>query len=228
METEREKYNIVDTSAIRKMAFPEYYLTVDGFASTLNASDIFNANRPPFVPGGDTFLQHLAVMKELGVGAERGDSLLREQRQNERNRADLNMDASISYMKIIAIHKQDPSILYTLGLPFKDTLRNNTSHKSVIPEAIPIEAEVKTLKGESGAIAISCTHVRNGGPYLVNLCQGKPVSEDSWYNPGGHYSSCKEIVLRSLQRASEYYARVRTDGPNGPGPWSNVVSIVVI
>lgn len=224
---EAEKYNIVDIPAIRKMAFPEYYSTLDGFATGLNANDAYNAGRPAFVPGGDTFTQHLTVMKELGVGAERGDSLLKEQRLNERYRADLNMDASISYMKIIAIHKQDPSILYTLGLPFKDTFRNNTARKSVIPEAVPIEAEAKNLKGESGGIVISCIHVRNGGPYLVNLCQGKPQSEESWYNPGGHYSSCKEIALRGLQRANEYYARVRTDGPNGPGPWSNVVSIVI-
>lgn len=223
-----DKYNIVDTPAIRKMEFPEYYQTVEGFSSVLNASEIYNANRPAVVPGGDTYRQHLTVMKDLGIGADRGDSLMKEQRQNERNRTDLNMDASISYMKILAINKQNPSILYTMGLPVIDTVRKNTSHKYILPEAIPIHAEVKHLKGENGSIVVQCTHVRSGGPYLVNLCQGKPESEGSWYNPGGHYKSCKEIVLRGLLRASELYIRVRTDGPNGPGPWSNVVSIIVL
>ena len=151
------------------MGFPEYYLTVDGLASALDANGAYNDNRPDSVPGGDMYRQHLTTMKDLGVGADRGDSLLKEQRQNERNLTDLKIDSSISYMKILAIHKQDPSILYTMGLPLKDLLRNSNARKPILPEAIPIEVEAKNLKGESGGIVLQCTHVRNGGPYLINL-----------------------------------------------------------
>jgi hypothetical protein len=219
-----EAYHAIETN-FRKQSFPEYYTTLYGFAERLDANDLYNTNRPGHIPTGETFREHVTTMKELGTGAERGDSLLKEKRQTIRDLSELDMDASVSYIRTIAINKKDPSILYTLGLPPKDTQRpRRTSTK----QEVEIRAAVKHLKGTAGAIVIEGTHVRGGGPYLINLCKGEPVSEESWYNPGGHYSTCRWIVVKGLEPANRYYVRMRTDGPEGPGPWSQTVSIIVL
>lgn len=219
-----DEYYTVE-SILRKQSFPEYYQTLDAFADALDANELYNANRPDHIPAGERFREHKAIMKELGVGADRGDSLLKEQRQAAREQAELDMDASICYQRTIAINRKDPTILQTLRLPLKDNQPKSSRRGSPHTE---IHLEVKHLKGEPGAIVIVGSHLRNGGPYLINLCKGEPVSEENWYNPGGHYKSCGKIIIRNLESANRYYIRMRTDGPEGPGQWSQPVSIVVL
>ena len=225
-----EEYDVVET-LFRKQNFQEYYMTLYGLADGLEANELYNFNRPGHIPAGERFREHVTVMKELGVGADRGDILLKERRQAARELSEIDMDASVSYMRTIAINRRDPTILHKLGLPFKSD-RHKNSRSCVPPQTQEQEQEIllvlKHAKGESGAIVVWGSHIRNGGPYLINLCKGEPVSEESWYNPGGHYNSCRKIVLRALEPANTYYVRMRTDGPEGPGQWSKPVSIIVL
>jgi hypothetical protein len=221
-----EEYHSIET-LFRRQSFSEYYLTLHEFANVLDGNDLYNANRPPPVPDGDRFRGHVVSMKQLGVGADRGDILLKEQRQAVRNLSEIDMDASISYLRILAIDRKDPTVLHTLGLPLKDS-HHKVPRRLPSPQEIEIRLAVKHCKGESGAIVVEGTHVRNGGPYMINLCKGEPTSEESWYNPGGHYQSCSRVVLKNLEPANRYYIRMRIDGPTGPGSWSNVVSIIVL
>ncbi|HBG06494.1 MAG: hypothetical protein A2075_17195 [Geobacteraceae bacterium GWC2_58_44] len=161
------------------------------------------------------------------MGADRGDSLLKGQRQAVRDLSEIDMEASVSYLRILAIDKKDPTVLHAIGLPLKDN-HQKVNRRLQSPQAIEIHLTVKHLKGESGAIVVEGTHVRNGGPYMINLCKGEPTSEESWYNPGGHYKTCSRIVLKNLEPANRYYIRMRNDGPTGPDPWSQAVSIIVL
>jgi hypothetical protein len=222
-----DDYYEVET-IFRKQTYPEYYLTLHAFADALDAHEDFNANRPECVPGGAKFREHVAIMKELGVGADRGDSLLKEQRQAAREHSELDMDASVSYARILAIEKKDPTILHTLSLPLKESHPKSVRRLQAQQQSAEIHVSVKHLKGVSGAIVIEAVHVRNGGPYQVQLCKGEPTSEENWENLTGHYKSCSKIILRNLEPANRYYVRMRTDGPEGPGPWSHAVSIIVI
>jgi hypothetical protein len=221
-----EEYHALET-LFRKQSFSAYYLILHEFADALDASDLYNTNRPAAVPAGDKFRGYVTTMKELGVGADRGDSLLKAKRQEVRDLSEIDMDASVGYLRILAIDKKDPTVLQALGLPLKDTNHQKSARK---PPTHPTEIHlsVKHLKGESGAIVIEGSHIRNGGPYLINLCKGEPTSEESWYNPGGHYQTCSKIIQRGLEPANRYYIRMRTDGPEGPGPWSQTVSIIVL
>lgn len=221
-----EEYDVVET-LFRKQNFPEYYMTLSGLADGLEANELYNANRPGHVPAGARFREHVSTMKDLGAGADRGDFLLKEQRQAVRELSEIDMDASVSYMRTIAIDKRDPTILHTLGLPLKAN-HQKSFRRGVSAQATEIHLELKHLKGESGVIIVMGSHVRNGGPYLINLCKGEPISEESWYNPGGHHNSCRRIVLRGLEPANKYYVRMRTDRPDGPGHWSQPVSIIVL
>jgi hypothetical protein len=221
-----DDYHVVET-IFRRQSFSTYYATLHEFADALDANELYNANRPNSVPAGEKFREHVTSMKELGLGAERGDSLLKAKRQAVRDLSEMDMDASVGYLRILAIERKDPSLLRVLGLPLKDN-HQKSARKLPAPQAVEIHLSVKHLKGDSGAIIIEGSHVRNGGPYLINLCKGEPTSEEDWYNPGGHYQSCSKIIIKGLEPANRYYIRMRTDGPDGPGPWSQFVSIIVL
>jgi hypothetical protein len=221
-----EDYHSVET-IFRRQGFHEYYLTLHDFADALDANELYNTNRPASVPAGEKFRGHVAAMKELGVGADRGDSLLKGQRQAVRDLSEIDMDAAVSYLRILAIDQKDPAVLHASGLPLKDNPQK-AARKVQSPQLAEIHLTVKHLKGESGGIVVEGIHVRNGGPYTINLCKGEPVSEESWYNPGGHYKSCSRTVFKNLEPANRYYIRMRNDGPTGPGPWSQAVSIIVL
>jgi hypothetical protein len=215
---------------LRKQSYPQYYQTLDDFADALDTIVMFNVNRPEHVFGGGRFREHKATMKELGIGADRGDMLLKEQRQAARDLSELDIDAAVSYVRTIAIFKREPAMLQTLHLPMKMIKMPRKGGATI--QKSEIRLDLKHVKGLSGAImvmgALIGGHGGRGGPFLVNLCKGEPVSEDSWYNPGGHYTSCGKIILKDLEPANKYYVRMRTDGPEGPGPWSQVVSIIVL
>jgi hypothetical protein len=221
-----EEYDIVET-LFRRQSFPEYYRTLHDLADDLDANELYNTNRPGHVPAGSRFREHVATMKELGTGADRGDTLLRERRQAVRELSEIDLDASVSYMRTIAIDRRDPTILHDLNLPLK-TNHQKSPRRGVSAQAAEIHLELRHPKNESGAIIVLGSHVRNGGPHLINICKGEPVSEESWYNPGGHHSSCRRIVLRALEPASKVYVRMRTDRPEGPGAWSQPVGIIVL
>lgn len=222
-----EEYDIVET-VFRKQSYPEYYGILYDFADGLDASEIYNTNRPAHLHPGQKFREHVAAMKELGAGADRGDILLKERRQAARDESELDMEASVSYLKSHALGRRDPTILRDLRLPPKEVHQKNSRRSVLSPQSVEIYLELKHLKGVSGAIVVMGKHVRYGGPYLLNLCKGEPTSEESWYNPGGHYTKCSTIILRNLEPGSRIYVRMRTDGPDGPGNWSHPVSIIVL
>ncbi|GFO53992.1 hypothetical protein GMSM_09990 [Geomonas sp. Red276] len=219
-------YYVIDTN-FRKQTYPEYYTTLNQLADALENHEAYNDGRPDFVPGSDRLRQHVAAMKEVGVGADRGDSLLKEKRQALREESEIDVDACVSYLRILAMGKRDPTMLHTFSLPIKGN-QPKSVRKAGSPQQIEIRIAVKHMKKVSGGIVIEGKHIRNGGPYLLQLCKGEPTSEESWFNPGGHYQSCKKIELRDLEPANRYYIRLRTDGPGGPGPWSQPVSIIVL
>ncbi|MBU5613003.1 hypothetical protein [Geomonas azotofigens] len=220
------QYDIVELN-LRRQPFPQYFVILHGFADALDACQLYNENRPAHIHPGQRFRDHVTTMKELSVGADRGDTLLQKKRQAIRDLSELEMHASVSYVKTIAIHLKDPGILRALNLPIKETYQKS-SRKQLSPQQVEIRLELKRVRNESGAIIIMGRHVRGGGPYMINLCKGEPTSEESWYNPGGHYSSCGRILQRNLEPANKYYVRMRTDRPEGLGPWSQPVSIIVL
>ncbi|QWV98667.1 hypothetical protein KP005_05100 [Geomonas nitrogeniifigens] len=222
-----EEYDSVDTN-LRKQTFPQLFVTVTELADSLDASSLYNENRPAHVCCGQTLREHVLAMKELSAGADRGDVLFREQRQRVRDFCELDVLGSVSYMKTIAIHRRDPSILHTIKLPPKETAHKSSRRAHSSRQNVEIRLDVKHVKGKTGWILVQGSHVRGGGPYLINLCKGEPTSEANWYNPGGHHASCAKIILKNLEPANRYYVRMRTDGPEGPGPWSQAVSIIVL
>jgi len=226
-----EDYEILEPN-MRKLTHTDFYLMLLNVADCCETHHFFKDNWQMFVPGPAQFRAHAAKSKELNVGAERGDREMKAQRDEHRELAQLDIDVAVKYMVIRAVEQRDPTLLHGTGIPLKEIKRPRISAKALLEYSLPIALTVGYRKNpvgfDSGVAVLKGKHVRRGGPYLLQICKGEPVSEESWYSPGGHYKSCREIVLTNLEPANKYCFRIRTDGPEGPGPWSQVVSLIIL
>ena len=221
-----EEYDILEIN-LRRQSHAEFNATLLGFAESLEAHTFWKDNWAEWVAGAPEFKAHVACLKEVGVAADRGDSAKKAERQSERGLAQLHLDTAVKYMVVRAVHKKDPTLLHNVALPYKAKAPRRAG-RTVAGSKVPIYLTVTYVKGKSGAVVIAGHHVRNGGPYLLQICKGEPTSEESWYSPGGRYISCSKIILQDLEPANRYFFRMRTDGPEGPGPWCHPVNIIVI
>lgn len=220
-----EDYDILESN-LRKQSHPQFNSYLLGLAEALEVHDYWKGNWFDWVPGAAEFRAHAAFLKEVGIAADRGDSAKKAEREARRSLAQLHIDAAVKYMVVRAVNKQDPALLHNMALPLK-TKPHKTSGR-VSGSVVEIQLRAKHVKGKSGAVTILGQHMRNGGPYLLQMCKGEPTSDESWYSPGGHYTSCSKILVQGLEPANRYFFRIRTDGPDGPGPWCQPVSIIVL
>lgn len=220
-----ELYDILDPN-VRRQTYPQLNITLLTIADCLERHEFFKDNWEIYVPGPPHFRAHAVELNELTPGAERGDSAIKAAREAARARAELSIRVAAKYMVIRAVDKKDPGLLRNTGIPFKPSKVKTA--KAASAAAIQITLTAKHVGKEIGVALLEGRHIRGGGPYLLQICKGEPLSEQDWLSPGGHYKSCSKILLRNLDSASRYYFRIRTDGPDGPGPWSQVVSLVIL
>lgn len=222
-----EEYDILEPN-VRKQTYPQLNVTLLSMADCVERHSFFKENWASYVPGPAQFRAHAYELDELGVGADRGDRGMKAEREVARSRAELSIDVAIKYMVIRSVEQKDPTLLHHTGAPLKGKPAKSGSKATHAPASVQIILTARHVRGESGVALIEGKHIRQGGPYQLQICKGEPVSEESWYGRGGHYKTCSKIVVKDLEPANKYYFRMRSDGPDGPGPWSQVVSLIIL
>ena len=222
-----DDYDILDPN-VRKQSYLELNVTLLSIADCLERHEFFKVNWETYVPGPPHFRGLATEIHDLGVGADRGDSVMKAKREEARDRAELSIDVATKYMVVRAVEQKNPGLLQETGVPYKVKKAKSKNKSKGSGASVTITLTAVHLKGVSGGVILKGKHLRSGGPYMLQICKGEPVSEESWYSPGGDYSSCNKIILKNLDPANRYYFRIRTDGPEGPGPWSQVVSLIVL
>lgn len=218
-------YDILDPN-VRRLTYPQLNVTLLTIADCLERHPYFKDNWARYVAGSPEFRGHAAELAELTPAAERGDIDKKKARVEARQRAELSIYAAAGYAVVRAIDQKDPTLLHGIGIPLK--MKKGKSGKAVSPASVQIVLTANHQGKETGVAVLKGTHVRGGGPYHLQFCKGEPASEQSWANSDGHYKSCSRIVLKNLESANRYYFRIRTDGPEGIGPWSQSVSLVIL
>lgn len=221
-----DMYKILDPN-VRKQTYPQLNITLLTIADCLERHHFFKDNWEHYVPGPSNFRGHASELAELSPAAERGDSDVKAAREEARLRAELSIHVAADYMVIRAVEQKNPALLHDTGIPLK-VKPTNKNGKAVSAASVQIILTVSHLGKEPGVALLKGKHIRNGGPYHLQFCKGEPVSEQSWINSDGHYKTCGRIVLRNLESANRYYFRIRSDGPDGPGPWSQAVCLVIL
>lgn len=119
-------------------------------------------------------------------------------------------------------HHRDPNLLNGLGLDIKTRTYHKADHAALPP--VVSKFTVEDLR-ESGAILVKVSGRPRIGSVEVQVTEGSPLDESSWKRVGNFYESRFEV--KGLEPVRKYYVRTRFDAPAGPGPWSQILTIVV-
>jgi hypothetical protein len=120
-----------------------------------------------------------------------------------------------------SISEKNPSFVEDIPLKVR-TRAGRASSK-----AIELTAPVATVKhGPSRTIWVSYNKVPGAGSNEIQICTGDPNNDASW-RLVGTYNQCR-VEVAGLEPGTKVYIRVRCHGTGAPGPWSQIVSIIVL
>ncbi|GFO54161.1 hypothetical protein GMSM_11680 [Geomonas sp. Red276] len=179
-------------------------------------------NWPAWLEGADHYLSYADKLRVLDADYRAGNKTKKTELELVREQAAFNYQLGGQYITMRAYELRNPALLL-------DTFPLKATGNKVSPTAdvYGVDIHLTAKNGSSGQAILRGHHMPKGGPYQVQFCKGNPASEDSWITMPEHYLTCGKIVVSNLDPVSMYYFRIRHNGPNGPGPWSQPISLII-
>ena len=214
----REFFDLI----FKDVSNPDFIIYLGGIADALTVHAGYQ-NLPEDVPNSGRFRDVAGRLTEAVKAAQYGDSQKKAERDAIRVEGEEISVALANWAVIRYLAKKDPSLLANLGLAPK-----KPAVKKVNQASVTAPPNVKATRGKvSGSVVLKSGKVTGSASYEVQFCQGDPMQEASW-SAGVHRPHCSHMEIQGLELGKMYHFRVRCLGNNGHGPWSAVVSLIVI
>jgi hypothetical protein len=205
-----------------KMGNPDFIIHLGGIGDALKLHSAY-LNLPEEVPKPARFHDLAARLTVAVKAAQYGDSQKKAELDAIRLEAEEASAALAHWALIRFLATKEQSVLANLGLiPKKPVVKNQNQASETAPQ------NVRVKHGKiSGTAILSSGRVTGSASLEVHICQGDPMSEESWklYD---HFPHCSHMELKGLEIGKMYYFRIRCLGNNGHGPWSAIVNLMVI
>jgi hypothetical protein len=180
---------------------------------------------PPEVPDASKYRELEIRFADAVKAAQTKDVLKIAERDATRVEGVTAVGLTAHWAVIKSVATNDPSFLANIGLKIKKPI-TRTPKKMQMPA--PANFSVK-YGSVSGSVVMKCGKVGGGASYEVQYCQGDQMLEESWHAGNGkHFAHCSDMQLTGLEPGKIYHFRVRVLGNSGHGPWSTVVTLMVV
>ena len=196
-------------------------LTFRDFAVRCERHPAFRNGYPECVPGPPRYVNFAESLTQLVMTGPQ-DKNTEQQKLAIREMGARCMTFTAQYVVMFSHHHNDPSLLNDLGL---ELVRRATYKKERQAPPAPSKFQVKDLPEEPGAISVSVSNRPSKGSIEVQVNEVSPTSDESWRRLGNYYE-CR-FTARGLGSVKKYWVRARFDTSSGPGPWSEVIAVVV-
>jgi hypothetical protein len=220
-----EDYQLIDTKTSH-LSVPELITTFLTTGAALQKHAFFGIddNWPRWLEGATQYFSYADGLRVLDNEYRAGNKPKKGERDLLRGRSAFNYQLGGQYVTMRAYELKNPDLLLET-FPLK-VIPSKVSTSSGVP-AYQVEIGLTAKNGPQGTAVLNGHHPPKGGPYQVQFCKGLPTSEDSWATLPENYLTCTKIVITNLDPVSQYYFRIRYNGPMGPGSWSQVVSLII-
>jgi hypothetical protein len=217
------EFDVFDLN-FKNMSHADFILFLGGMADALAAHPGYQT-MPPEVPNSERFRELEARMAEAVKAAQTKDLVKIAERDATRAEGIVAARLTAHWAVIRSVYSNDRSFVTNLGLKLKKPA-TRVSKKPQMPA--PSNLTVKH-GAVSGSVTAKCGRVDGGASYQLLYCLGDQMLEASWNSDNGsHFAHCSEMVLDGLEPGKVYHFKVRVLGNSGHGPWSTVVSLMVI
>jgi len=200
----------------------EFFMTGGNFADSLLNHEYFSKHWADFVTHPQQLKVMLDAYKEAHLAWE-ADGGKKKQKERDDKRHDVHVSVVLmgQLCVMMSVHEKNPALLDTVALKRKAPIVRSSS------KTVSLIAPVVSLKhGDSGTIIVICNKVPGAGSNEIQVCLGNPNDEAAWAT-AGTYKGCR-VTISGYEPGAKLYVRVRCHGTGVPGPFSQVVSIIVL
>ena len=214
----REFFDLI----FKNVSNPDFIIYLGGIADSLDSHQGYR-NMPEDVPNAGKFRDLASRLTAAVKAAQYGDSQKKAERDAIRVEGEEASIALANWAVIRYLATKDPSLLANLGIaPKKQVVKKSNKASVTAP------SNLKATHGKmSGSAILKSDRVPGSASLEVQFCQGDPMQEESW-SAGQHFPHCSYMEVKGLEPGKMYYFRVRCLGNDGHGPWSAIVSLMVI
>lgn len=196
-----------------------------GFNQKVKQSLTGNQNYPDSTWGANIALrqQYFEQVDRLGVAchvASGGDRNLIRERDKLIQEIILLLDEIASLLEAASV--RNPDALFTTG--FSVTQERRASSRTRLPLAAPSDFSVVNT-GEIGKAVGSANSQPGAYNHEIHINRKDPSVEGDWFHKA-LYPDAAEMIMENLEPGN-IFCRMRDHGPDGPGPWSTIVSTTI-
>ncbi|MBJ6799194.1 hypothetical protein JFN90_03475 [Geomonas sp. Red259] len=184
-----------------------------------------NLNYPDSAWGASLALrqQHAEKVTALETAyrlASNGDRILIRERDKLMEELILILDEMASFLE--ALSTRNPDALYTTGFSIAQERRNH--RRTRLPLTSPLDFMV-TNTGEPRKAVASASSAPGAYNHEIHINTKDPAVETDWFHKS-MFPDAKNMVLENLNTGNTFF-RMRHHGPDGPGPWSSITSVLI-
>jgi len=207
----------------RKLSHADIIIKVGGIADILANHSGFPLPWPDVVPDPQRLKEMVIDFTAAVNAAANGDRQKIADRDLDRAELELSSAIVAQYLVMKSLKEKDPSLLNNTGFNLKKRNSRTARNASV---GAPINFSVKR-GSDSGVVFAKSSKVPGGATSELQSCQGDPTIEESWKTLG-QFVLCSHMEVHGLEAGQRYHFRLRSIGVKGPGPWSSIVSLMVV
>jgi hypothetical protein len=214
----RELFDLI----FRDVNHPRFIIYLGGIGDALEVHAGYQ-NLPEEVPNAGKFRDLARRLTEAVKAAQYGDRLKKAELDAIRVEGEEATIALANWAVIRYLVNKDSSLLANLGIAPKKAVVKNSNQVSVTAPQ-----KVSAARGKlQGSVVLKASQMKGCASLEVQFCQGDPLQEASW-STGEHFPHCSHMELKGLEPGKIYHFRVRYLGNDGHGPWSAIVSLMVV
>jgi len=185
-----------------------------------------NANYPESIWGENAALRQQYAQKVNALEAayhlaSNGDRLLIRERDKLSQEIIVMLDEIASLLE--AASTRNPDALYSSG--FSVTQERRSANRAARLPLVAATDFTVVNTGERGKAVASASAMPGAYNQEIHINRNDPSAEDNWYHKA-IFPEAGNMIMENLDPGNTFF-RMRRHGPDGPGPWSTIVSTMI-
>jgi hypothetical protein len=205
----------------RDLSEPAFLAKSELISTSLTGNANFPLPWPAAVPPPATLATQFTAYQSAYNAAQGGDSGKIQLRIAARDALTATLKKIAPYLEIIA--SGSVAILQTTGYDLR-----HDANVTVVSGDLPAPDNFKVTRGTmTGQLLVNSSALTSAHGYLIQWTQGDPTVEANWTN-SLNSGTCRNAPINGLTPGKLYWVRMAGIGHDGPGAWTNAVSIIAV
>lgn len=202
----------------------DFILVLHIIAGKIAIHPSFTGPLPEYVSGAEKIMELAEQLFVLDRAAAGRDKDKMAEKKALRAESEQRLAFNANHLVMLSQHRNDPELLLNAGYELKQHKNYNKNASIPLPE-MPTKFTVKN-GSVPGTVIAKINRSQKFGSIELQCAEADPLAEVSWRMIDMFYQ-CR-MEGKGLESVKRYYFRARYHNAGGIGPWSAIVTLVVL